>query len=144
MSYTQSRQPVLSEKPSGISTGAFGISIVFVIILAIVVIVLMVLYLRRDASLIKPSECPEKLEGLLVQGDKVVTQNAVNCGSQIDCLFQVDSVQTAITKCNDLGREKCAAFSLTQIPNSDNYDMQVSDATTTSVSVGTDTYRIIV
>ena len=144
MSYTQRGTMVPPEKPQGISGGAFGISIAFVVLLTIVVVVLMVLYFRRDSSLIKPSECPEKVEGLLVQGDKVVAQNAVNCGNQVDCLFQVDSVQAAINKCNDLGREKCAAFSLTQIPNSDNYDMQVSDATTTTISVGTDTYRILV
>lgn len=144
MSYTQRGTAPSPEKPQGISGGAFGISIAFVVLLTIVVVVLMVLYFRRDSSLIKPSECPEKVEGLLVQGDKVVAQNAVNCGNQVDCLFQVDSVQAAVNKCNDLGREKCAAFSLTQIPNSDNYDMQVSDATTTTISVGTDTYRILV
>jgi hypothetical protein len=143
MSTTQRRPPATPAKPSGIAPAAFGISITFVIVLAILVIVLMILYFRRDTSLIKPSECPEKVEGLLVQGDKVVTQAATNCGNQVDCLFQVDSVQTAINKCNDLGIDKCAAFSLTQIPNSDLYDMQVADATTTSVSVGTDTFRIL-
>ena len=144
MSYAQRASMQTPEKPQGISGGAFGISITFVIVLAILVIVLMVLYFRRDTSLIKPSECPEKVEGLLVMGNKIVAQNGVNCGNQVDCLFQVDSVQSAINKCNDLGREKCAAFSLTQIPNSDNYDMQVSDVTTTTISVGTDTYRILV
>lgn len=144
MSFTKRGQPPAPVKPSGISAGALGIAIVFVIVLAVVVIILMILYLRRDTNLINPAECPEKLEGLLVQGDKIVTQNATNCGNQVDCLFQVDSVQTAINKCNDLGREKCAAFSLTQITDTDNYDMQVSDATTTSISVGTETYRILV
>jgi hypothetical protein len=144
MSYAQRGSMPPLEKPQGISGGAFGISITFVILLAIVVVVLMVLYLRRDKTLIKASECPEKVSGLLVQGDRVVTQNATNCGNQVDCLFQVTGVQDAINKCNDLGIDKCASFSLTQIPSSDNYDMQVSDATTTSVSVGTDTYRILV
>lgn len=143
MSYRQSGQAETPVKPSGIAPSAFGISVFFIIMLAIVAIILMILYFRRNGSLIKASECPEKLTGLLVQGDKTVTQAATNCGSQVDCQFQVSNVQAAIDKCNDLGVEKCASFSLTQITNSDLYNMQVSDATTTSVSVGTETYRII-
>jgi hypothetical protein len=130
-------------KPSGIAPLAFGISVTFTIVLAVILVILMVLYFRRDTTLIKASECPEKVTGLLVQGDKIVTQAASNCGTQIDCLFQVESVQEAVTKCTDLGIDKCKSFSLTQIPDTDLYDMQVSDGIDTSVSVGTDTFRTL-
>jgi len=143
MSTPRRAQVATPEKPSGIAPTAFGISITFLVVMTILVIVLMILYFRRDATLIKASECPEKLEGLLLQANKVVSTVATNCGSQVDCQFQVSSVQAGVDICNDLGVEKCAAFSLTQIPNSDNYDMKVSSATTTSVSVGTETYRIL-
>jgi len=136
--------PPTPEALKGVSPAAFGISVIFVLILTALVIVLMVLYFRRDQTLIKPSQCPEKLEGLLVQSDEIVTQATANCGSQVDCQFTVGSVQEAIALCENLGTEKCVAFSLTQVPNTDVYDMVVSDASTTSVSVGTDTYRILV
>lgn len=127
----------------GVASSAFGISVAFVVVLAILVVVLMVLYFRRDKSLIKPSQCPEKVNGLLVKSDMGLTQVASNCGSQVDCTFQVASVQDGVNLCTSLGPSKCASFSLTQVQNSDLYTMKVSDATTTSVSVGTDTYRIL-
>lgn len=127
----------------GVAPAAFGISVAFIVVLAILVVVLMVLYFRRDKTLIKPSQCPDKVEGLLVKTDMGVTQVASNCGNQVDCTFQVASVQDAVTLCRDLGPSKCASFSLKQIQNSDLYTMKVASDTTTSVSVGTDTYRIL-
>lgn len=140
---SQARVFTSDEVNKGVAPAAFGISIFFILVIVAALVVFMILYFRKNAALIKPSQCPDKVSGLLVNADVTVTQVASNCGTQADCTFQTGSVKDAVTICENLGPAKCASFSLSQIQNSDLYTMKVSDATTTSVSVGTDTYRIL-
>lgn len=130
-------------KREGVAPLAFGISTIFLVILLALVIVLIILYFRRDANLINPANCPEKIVGVLATPNTQINQIASNCGSQSDCTFLIASLGEAVQTCKDLGSEKCAAFTLEQINNSNGYTMKVSSSTGTSALSGADTYRII-
>tara|TARA_R110001632_G_scaffold112178_4_gene223176 strand:+ start:1286 stop:1729 length:444 start_codon:yes stop_codon:yes gene_type:complete len=130
-------------KREGFSPIAFGLSTTIAIILAVALIILIILYFRRDSNLINTDECPPALEGLLVQSDKQLNTTATNCGTQTNCTYTVNSVKSAEQICRDLGSLKCAAFTMTQLPSSDQYTMKVSSETGTSIDVGSETYRIV-
>lgn len=130
-------------KREGIAPLSFGIAIVFLVIFLALIIVLIILYYRRDANLIDPSNCPEKVTGILATPDTQINQLASNCGSQADCTFLVSSLKDAVQTCTGLGSTKCAAFTLKQVNNSNGYTMTVSSSTGTSALSGSDSYRII-
>ena len=133
------------EEPTieGFSSGAFFTMLIFTIIVAIVLIVVLYLYFRQDASKISASECPEAVTGILVNPGKRVAAVAENCGTNANCQYIVNSVAAGVQICADLGSSKCAAFTLTQIPDSDDFDMVVSEFTDTIDVAGADTLRII-
>lgn len=132
-----------AEKKEGISPIAFGISVTFLIILAVLVVILIILYYRRDSNLIKTENCPPSISGLVVQSDNQLNTTATNCGTQINCTYTVQSLKEAEQICRNLGTVKCAAFSLKQVPNSDDFTMKVSDETGVSIDLGSDVYRIV-
>lgn len=133
----------VEQKKEGIAPVAFGLVVIIAIVLAVLVVVLIILYYRRDSNLINVDECPPALEGLLVQSDKQLNTTATNCGTQINCTYTVNSVKEAEQICRNLGTTKCAAFTMTQVPNSDQYTMKVSEETGTSTAVGSETFRIV-
>jgi hypothetical protein len=141
--YVVSKGDPKTKPKNGASPPAIVIAVVVIVILAVLVAVFMILYFRKNATLIKPSECPKKVTGLLVIPDKQINQLASNCGTQVDCTFQVDTLQEAVDKCTSFGTTKCASFTLKQVPLSDSFTMKISEATGTSVDVGSDTYQIL-
>ena len=141
--FVLNKGPPKKGKKEGVSPAALTVALVIVVALAATVIVFMVLYFRKNATLIKPSECPEKITGLLVRPNQQINQLATNCGSQVDCTFQVASVQEAVDKCQSFGNSKCVSFTLKQVPNTDLYTMKISDSTDSSLDVGSDTYRVL-
>lgn len=130
-------------KREGIAPAAFGVSIVFLIIFLALIIVLMIFYFRRDSTLIKPEDCPEKITGVLATPDTQINQLASDCGVQADCTFLVASLKDAVQTCTGLGSSKCAAFTLKQVNNTNGYTMTVSSGTGISALSGSDSYRII-
>lgn len=144
MSTRPSRKPPVKECPKekGFSPVAFYLIMAAAIILTIVLIVFLILYFRKNTNLIDPANCPENIHGLVAQPDTTITP-ATNCGNVANCTFTVASLIAAEDICRNLGPTKCAAFSMQQQPASNNYTMQVSSSTTTSVLAGSDTYRII-
>lgn len=131
-------------KRGGYSATSFFVMLIFTIIVGIAVIALLYLFFRKDGSKINPSECPEALSGILIKPDKRVAAVATNCGNTPNCTYTVASIADAVEICTTLGSTKCAAFSMTQRPSSDDYEMVVSEGTSTIDVVGTDTLRIIV
>ena len=130
-------------KREGYAPAAFWVVAVVTILLAIVVVALVVLYFRKNASLIDPSECPDKTTGVVAQPDVDVSTTAINCGSQLDCTYTVGSLSEAVGICTGLGPTKCVKFSLSQVSNTNDFTMKVSSSATTTASVGTDSYRIL-
>ncbi len=137
------RTKTLEPKKEGISPAAFWIALITAIILAILLIILLILFFRRDANLINADECPEAVSGLLVKPDEQIVTIASNCGLQLDCTYTVSSVKEAVQICESLGTEKCKTFTLKQVPASDDFILTISDITTTSIDIGSDSFRII-
>ena len=118
-------------KREGYSQGAFFTMLIFTIIVGIIIVVVLYLYFRQDGSRIDPNECPEALTGILINPDKRVATVATNCGTNLNCTYTVQTVAEAVAICNDLGSNKCAAFSLQQIPLTDDFDLVISESTDT-------------
>jgi hypothetical protein len=130
-----------AEKPKGFGTGPFVSVTVLAVLLAIGLVILLVLYFRRDSSLIKPENCPENtVSGTIALSDTKVSVATSNCGSNPTCVYTVDSLRAAEDICNDLGPVKCGAFSLEQIAASDDFTMTVSSSTATVENLNSDTY----
>lgn len=128
------------KKERGYTTASFTSMMIFAIILGIAVIVLLVLYFRRDATLINPNECPEGSRNTTVRAGVKIAETAFNCASNPTCIYTVGSLSAAETICTDLGPMKCAAFSMEQIASSENFTMTVSSGTSTIANVSADTY----
>lgn len=144
MDYGQNSETIPTAKGQGFSPAAFGISTGLAIVLAIVGLVLLILYIRRDATLVKASLCPEKVSGLVVKPNEKVATVATSCGTQSNCTYTVTSLQSAVEICSNLGPSKCQAFTLRQLNNNNNFTLTISDSTLTVADIGSDTYRLIV
>ena len=133
-----SRQPPPAEPVRGCySPVAFWIVLITAIILAVVVILILVLYFRKNASLIDPAECPVNNSGIVVKPDTTVATVASNCGSVSDCTyFGITSVSEAVGICSSLGNTKCKQFSL------NGTTMQVASTLNTVADVGSNTYQM--
>lgn len=131
-------------KSKGFSSAAFYALLITTIVAAVVLIVILYLYFRQQGSRIDPNQCPEALSGILITPDKQVATTASNCGTVLNCEYTVGTISEAVTICQELGPNKCKAFSLRQVTNSDDFTMLVSDSTNTIDVIGTDTLRIIV
>jgi len=122
------------------STPSFAILVTAVIIFGIVAIIFIILYFRQNSGLIDPANCPPKVTGLIASPNVNISTPATNCGNIANCTYTVTSLANADQICIGLGTSKCAAFSLTHVPLTNNYTMVVSSSTSTTVASGTDTY----
>lgn len=131
-------------KKEGFSPAAFWILLIFTILITIALIIMIVLYYRSQGTLIDPANCPEQVTGIVVTPDSRIATLASNCGNNANCTFTVGSIQAAVQVCTDLGSTKCAAFSMEQQTNSDDFTLTISESTDVVNELNVDSLRIIV
>lgn len=131
------RPPQQAPESKGYSPAAFIIVLIIAILMTIFLVIALVLYFRKNASQIDPAECPELITGVLAQPDTEVSTPATNCGSNLDCTYEVGSLSEAVSTCATLGTSKCVKFSL------DGTQMTVSSLGATTTAPGKNTYRIV-
>ncbi len=130
-------------KRDGYAPFSFWLVTVVLILVVIALIIMIILYFTTQTNLIDPANCPEKIEGIVVTPDSRIATLASNCGSNPNCTFTVGSIAEAVQICSNIGNVKCAAFSLEQQTDSDNFTLTISESTDVIAEIGVDSLRII-